>query len=144
MTRKKTLQQMNDVLLQRRDALRQAIAGDDSLLKSFGRQSGGDVVDFATESSSGELNSQLSEVEHRELKYVSAALQRMKNGEYGKCEGCKQNIPLARLKALPYACFCIKCKRAAEEAGVEPDSIVDWSLILNSDLSSTDLDFNFS
>jgi RNA polymerase-binding transcription factor DksA len=52
---------------------------------------------------------------------------------------------LARLQALPYATFCIGCKRAAEKAGVEPGAVVDWSQILESgDLSVSDLDFNIS
>jgi RNA polymerase-binding transcription factor DksA len=49
------------------------------------------------------------------------------------------------LQALPYATFCINCKRAAEKAGVEPGSVVDWSQILdNPDLPLKDMDFNVS
>jgi DnaK suppressor protein len=144
MTRKSSLEEIRKILIQRRDALRQAISGDDSLLKKLGQQSGGDVVDFASDSAFGEISSQLAEVENRELNYVQLAIEKMKKGTYGKCDACNNNIPLARLQALPYATFCIKCKRAAELAGVEPESVVDWSSILDADYQSNDMDFKVS
>ena len=74
MTRKTSLEEMRKILIQRRDALVQAMSGDDSLLKKFSQQSGGDVVDFACDSAFGELSSQLAEVENRELQQVEVAL----------------------------------------------------------------------
>ena len=144
MTRKRSLEEIRNTLVQRRDALVQAMSGDDSLLKKFNQQSGGDVVDFASDSALGELSSKLAEVENRELQYLELALKKMKEGTYGKCDACEGNVPLARLHALPYAAYCIKCKRAAEKAGVDPRSVVDWSTILESDQSSKDMDFNLS
>lgn len=141
MSRQQTLKKMREILVTRRDALRQAISEDDSLLQDLRQKPGGDVVDFASDSVCGELSSQLAEVETRELQHVEAALKNMKAGTYGKCDACNRNIPLARLQALPYATYCIGCKRAAEKAGVEPDAVVDWSLIL--DVSDPSLDLNF-
>ena len=134
---------MKDILIERRDALRQAISGDGSLLEKLSQKSGGDVVDFASDSASGEISSRLAEVENRELLKIENAIAKMQEGTYGKCDGCNSNIPIARLHALPYAAHCIKCKLAAEKAGVEPGEVVDWSLILDSD-SSNDRDFNLS
>ena len=144
MSRKNSINEMRSILIQRREALIQAIDGDASLLKKFGQQTGGDVVDFASDSAFGELSSQLAEVENRELLNVEAALQKIKAGTYGKCDACNGNIPLARLQALPYAAYCIKCKRAAEAAGIEPGAVVDWSKILDADYSSDNMDFNLS
>lgn len=144
MTRKSTLEAMRQVLIKRRDAIVQAMSGDDSLLKNFSQSSGGDVVDFASDSAMGELSSQLAEVENRELQHLEVALQKMKSGTFGKCDACQSSIPLTRLQALPYAAYCITCKRAAEKAGVKPGVDVDWSTILNQDLSSDSMDFNFS
>ena len=145
MSRKKSLEQMKEVLMQRRDALRQAIAGDDSVLKELASNSGGDEVDFALDCSHGEISSQLAEVASKELAYVENALKRFSEDSYGKCEACKNNIPMARLQVLPYATFCISCKLKAEKAGVEPGAVVDWSVILEG--SADDLrmnDFNIS
>jgi DnaK suppressor protein len=145
MTRKSSIEEMRLILTQRRNALVQALSGDDSLLKKFSQQqSGGDVVDFASDTAFGELSSQLAEVENRELQHVEAALKKIKDGTYGKCDACKGNIPLARLQAIPYAVYCIKCKRAAEDAGIDPSAVVDWSTILDTGYSSDNMDFNLS
>lgn len=143
MGRKEVLKSMKDVLVQRRVALQQAIAGDDSLLKEL-TQAGGDIVDFASDTSFGELSSQIAEVESRELRAVDVALTRMQEGKYGKCEACNCDIPVARLQVLPYATFCIECKRKAEKAGVEPGTVVDWSAILEASDDMPLNDFNVS
>ena len=132
MTRQKRLKEIREILIQRRDALRQALNGDDSLLRELSSQQGGDEIDFALDCVNGEINSQLAEVESRELSYVENALKRIEEKTYGKCEACTKNIPLARLEALPYATFCIQCKIKAEEHGIEPGAVVDWSVILDS------------
>ncbi|MCP6726923.1 MAG: TraR/DksA family transcriptional regulator [Patescibacteria group bacterium] len=46
----------------------------------------------------------------KQLQDVDAALERIKKGTYGKCEKCKKNINLERLKASPEATTCIDCK----------------------------------
>ncbi|TSC96191.1 MAG: DnaK suppressor protein [Parcubacteria group bacterium Athens1014_10] len=45
------------------------------------------------------------------LKEVGEALEMIKQGNYGICKKCKQIIPEARLKALPQATLCLKCKK---------------------------------
>ena len=127
MARKESLQSLRDILLKRRDALKKALAGDLSLLKELREQSKGDVIDFALESAQDEINSQLAEVESRELTNIDAALERMKQGSYGKCDLCRSNIPLARLQALPYATCCISCQRKLEE---NPD-LSEWRNLLD-------------
>lgn len=41
---------------------------------------------------------------------VDEALEKLDRGSYGVCEICKEKIPRARLRALPYARLCVKCK----------------------------------
>ncbi len=43
------------------------------------------------------------------LSEVEAALDRIKQGTYGKCVECKTEIGVERMKALPYARRCIQC-----------------------------------
>src|SRR3990170_3890353 len=116
MSRKDSIQNMRELLVVRRDALRKALAGDLSLLKQLREQSGGDVVDAALDAAQDEVSSQLAEVESRELANIDRALTRIKNGSYGECEICNGKIPLARLNALPYATNCIECQPAADPA----------------------------
>lgn len=117
MNRKENLAGMRQLLLKRRDALRKALAGDLSMLKELREQNSDDVLDAALATAQDELSSQLAEVESRELAQIEVALERMREGQYGLCEGCNEPIPLARLQALPYATECIRCRREAEKSG---------------------------
>jgi DnaK suppressor protein len=117
--RKEAVLQLKQILIRRRDALRKALAGDLSSLKELRQQTSGDVMDAAMDSAQDEISSQLAEVESRELTHIETALERMRTGEYGECEGCGCAIPLARLQALPYATMCIGCQREAEKNGGE-------------------------
>ena len=55
----------------------------------------------------------------RTLAHVRAALQRIKNGTYGKCLDCGKDIEPARLKAVPWTPYC----RADQEAHDRADSV---------------------
>ena len=136
MSRKDAILNMRQVLIKRRDALRKALAGDLSLLQELRAQTSGDVVDAALDSVQDEISSQLAEVESRELARIEYALEHMRSGQYGVCEGCGSNIPMARLNALPYATYCINCQREAERQGAASPADVDWSRLL--DTSSND------
>jgi DnaK suppressor protein len=141
---------MHEILVKRRNALRQALAGDLSSLNKLRGSSSGDVVDAALDSAHDEINSQLAEVESRELAQIENALERMRAGQYGVCEGCAGQIPLLRLQALPYATLCIRCQQEAEKQGLSGGRSVDWSKIVDSgsgdasDLSFTDLELDVS
>jgi len=141
MSRKDAILNMRQVLIKRRDALRKALAGDLSLLKELAEASG-DVVDAALDSVQDEISSQLAEVESRELSRIEYALERMRNGHFGTCEGCGTGIPMARLNALPYATYCINCQREAERQGAAAGADVDWSRLLDVPGNDVDLSIN--
>lgn len=148
MTRKDAMSNLREILIRRRDALRRALAGDLSSLKELRQQTSGDVMDAAMDSAQDEINSQLAEVESRELASIDAALELMRNGSYGQCEGCSEPIPLLRLQALPYAVMCIKCQREAEKNGEVSSGPKDWGRILDnvsdSDLANNDVEMDVS
>ena len=135
MARKDSIVKLHSLLVNRRDALRQALAGDLSLLKALPEQTGGDVVDAALDAAQDEISSKLAEVESRELVLIDNALERMREGTYGECEVCNNKIPLARLNALPYAMTCIDCQRAAE-TGNSPAA--DLGMRIDTDVSLSD------
>jgi DnaK suppressor protein len=148
MARKEAMVSMRQILIKRRDALRQALAGDLSLLKELRAQNSGDVVDAALDSAQDEISSQLAEVESRELASIENALERMRDGKYGSCEGCNAKIPVARLNALPYATYCIDCQREAEKLGHAPGGDADWGRLLDdggdADMSISDIEIDVS
>jgi DnaK suppressor protein len=139
MARKDAIHSLRQVLLKRRDALRQALAGDLSLLKELREQTSGDVVDFALDSAQDEISSQLAEVESRELAQIENALESMRQGTYGVCDGCANPVPLARLQALPYATTCIECQREAEKSGLTDAAAADWGRLIDTDAKDRDI-----
>jgi DnaK suppressor protein len=50
------------------------------------------------------------------LNQIEAALRRIDDGTYGRCERCGAKIPPARLEAIPYATRCVPCAARQEEA----------------------------
>lgn len=148
MARKDTLLELKQILVRRRDALRNALAGDLSMLRELRQQASGDVLDAALDSAQDELSSQLAEVESRELTSIEIALERMRTGEYGCCEGCGEGIPMARLQALPYATMCIQCQREAEKHGDSNGQPGNWGRVNDSlfdnDTSSNDMEIDVS
>ena len=138
MARKDAIIKLRQVLKLRRDAMHKALAGDLSMLKELSEQTTGDVVDFALDSTQDEISSQLAEVESRELAQIENALERMREGTYGQCEGCNGNIPLPRLQALPYATFCISCQREAEKLSAQGIPSADWGRLISGNLADSD------
>lgn len=48
------------------------------------------------------------------LEKVNEALDKLQEGIYGICENCGKPIPDERLDAVPYAEFCVECKKKSE------------------------------
>ena len=54
---------------------------------------------------------------------VRAARQRLRTGEYGRCEVCDEDIPFARLQARPEARLCLQHEEEWEKAHPEPGTL---------------------
>lgn len=75
----------------------------------------GDEIDLATDEISRELDARISMRQHRQIKEIYDALERIKNGEYGACEECGEPIPEQRLRLFPAARFCVRCQEEADQ-----------------------------
>ena len=73
-----------------------------------------DSQEQAQELENAEVVDALGNETRAELSKVAQALEQMKNETYGVCVGCTEEIPLARLKAHPFADRCIRCATADE------------------------------
>lgn len=51
------------------------------------------------------------------VRQIDAALGRLHAGTYGRCDACGGAIPLARLRAVPFATRCVPCQSAKEDGG---------------------------
>ncbi|MBL8865030.1 MAG: TraR/DksA C4-type zinc finger protein [Gemmataceae bacterium] len=113
MARSDALKTLQKTLTARRNELRKRIHGELAGLRAAANASG-DAADAAFDNAGEELASQLAELEAKELAQINIALQKIKQGSYGVCDGCSCKIPVARLSALPYSTLCIKCQRESE------------------------------
>lgn len=63
----------------------------------------------------------LNSIDYLQLRLVDEALDRLNSGDYGTCLACEEPIPAKRLRALPWARYCIACQ---ETVGAQMDR--DW------------------
>ena len=119
MARKDAIEKLRITLQKRRDALIRSAIGDLNVLQNKTSKSA-DVLDAVADNVHSEFNSQLLEVESRELAAIDAAIERLDEGTYGNCDACKKPIPLTRLRSVPYAKECIGCHRLSEKKKSHP------------------------
>jgi DnaK suppressor protein len=140
MVRKDALMRPIARLMVRRDALRKTLTGDLESLLDISQANGvGDDVDAAIECEHDEIFSRLVEIESRELAQIERALERIAEGNYGRCEYCGGKIPAARLEALPYSTSCIHCQRANERAGsfaARSDDSNEWAKLSDASIDA--------
>jgi DnaK suppressor protein len=75
----------------------------------------GDIYDQASSERDRELGLLLGDREREKLRNIDEALLKFEEGEYGICEECGDDIPLGRLKVMPFARYCVRCKSDIEK-----------------------------
>jgi DnaK suppressor protein len=117
----KKWKEISDNLLQMKDETLREIhktlkSGTDTL--TIGEPSG-DIYDQASSERDRELGLLLGDREREKLHAIDEALLRIDEGEYGVCEECEEEIPLGRLKAMPFARHCVRCKSDLEKLAAQ-------------------------
>ena len=69
-----------------------------------------DVVEFAVKTAEQDVTAVTASMRSQLLREVDHALGRYVRGTYGACEGCQEEISSHRLKALPWARYCLTCQ----------------------------------
>lgn len=107
-------------------ALRARLRGDvsqlaDAALNKNGMDGRGDLssmpihmADLGSDNFEQEFTLSLMETEEDTLESIEAALRRIEDGTYGRCEECDVQIPKTRLKAIPYTTVCVRCAEQME------------------------------
>jgi DnaK suppressor protein len=109
MRRSEAISRLRHVLVRRRDCLWRSLDAELAFMGLDPDEPEGD-----------EVYCRAAELESRELAAIDDALTRMREGRYGVCEGCGENISLARLQALPDATYCIRCQHDMEQHRAAP------------------------
>lgn len=89
--------------------------------QSNGSDGADDLVDRANNAYNREFMLALSGTERDLLRDIDQALERLEKGVHGICEPCGRAIPQARLKAVPWARYCIDCQERVEQGLLEAD-----------------------
>jgi DnaK suppressor protein len=72
------------------------------------------LADLGTDNYEQELTLSLLENEDQTLEAIRAAMDRIDNGTFGRCERCDRPISKERLNVLPFTSLCVDCARQAE------------------------------
>ena len=109
------------ILLKIKEQVKGDIAQMSDESSGLPNERGGDVsghalhmADVATDMYDREFSLGLASNDREVLYKVDEALVRIEEGTYGNCVECKKSIPVARLKAIPYAQTCLKCQEKIE------------------------------
>jgi RNA polymerase-binding protein DksA len=122
-----TFRQM--LLEKRREILRNVNEFEDEALKKSRLDASGDLssmpihmADLGTDNYEQEFALGLMDGERKLLREIDDALERIEQGTYGICEGTGKPILKARLKAQPWARYCVDYARLLEQrAAREPE-----------------------
>jgi DnaK suppressor protein len=140
MSRKDALLRLHKSLVAKRDELREQLNHELESARPAEATSG-DLFDAAMDGTQNEMHSQLAAFESRELQQIERAIKLIRKGRYGICEVCGGQIPIARLKALPYATVCIDCRQKQETRGAGADDEGEnWETVFEYEGAHSDRD----
>lgn len=94
-----------------RRTLGRTVVMTDEELATLERHRAGSVDDAAAAKAAIAVLSQLEGQERHELDEIDAARARLEAGSFGVCEHCAKPIPVARLRAMPTARYCLDCQQ---------------------------------
>lgn len=116
-------QRARQLLERERERLRGIHGGADDHLSEDQEESTGELTNFdqhpgdvATDTLEREQDQSLREHAATELAEVDAALERLDDGSYGRCEVCGGDIGDERLEVLPQTRYCLEHQRERERS----------------------------
>lgn len=113
------LAKYREILLDKRAALRDQVQSLDEVATSMSAASANSRVPLNIAENASDAFEQdfaLLSIESEEalLRKIEEALQRIREGTYGHCAECGEEINAERLEALPFATLCVRCQTEEE------------------------------
>jgi RNA polymerase-binding transcription factor DksA len=125
----KDLGRIREGLIEKRDQILGEIRHQ--LGDTLGRMSSvaKDEADRAADVYDGDVSYEMAAAGHHELTEIEAALKKIDRGTYGECETCNEPISRGRLRIIPFATLCARCRQLRESGAeaAEGDSI--WGFL---------------
>lgn len=116
---KKKVESFRRRLEERQQALRKTVSRTEEDGRIADQDSAQDIADRAASSYTKEFLFSQSNNERQLLQMVETALQRIREGTFGLCVSCGNEINPRRLEAVPWTRYCIECQEKKEKGQLE-------------------------
>jgi DnaK suppressor protein len=116
---KKKLEQFKKQLEERQQDLRKIVARNEQDGRDADVGTAQDIADRAANSYTKEFLFHQSNSERQTLQMVESALSRLREGVFGECINCGNEINAKRLEAVPWTRYCIACQEKLEKGLLE-------------------------
>src|SRR5262250_3777737 len=116
---KKRLESFKKRLEERQQALRRTVSRTEEDGRIADQDSAQDVADRAANSYTKEFLFSQSNNDRQLLSMVESALARIREGDFGECVNCGNEINAKRLEAVPWTRYCIECQEKLEKGQLE-------------------------
>lgn len=111
---KRKVKAFRDKLLARREGLVGQVQQAEMYSRERDAEATQDPADMAANAYTKELLVSMSDNDRQLLNLIDEALERIEDGEYGKCVRCGAALPEKRLDAVPWARHCVQCQDLQE------------------------------
>jgi len=137
---KKTRTILEKELIRKQDAIIRDLLATERSLDTFAEERESELYEAAQEELMARVLRQLGGRAKQQLDEIEAALAKIADGEYGICGDCEEDIPVARLRVMPAAEYCVPCasKREAEAAGGAEERYSAGKLAASEELIETE------
>ena len=112
---KKRLEYYKKKLQTRRDELARIITRTEQEGREADEDTTVDMADKAANSYTKEFLFGQTHNDRSLLNLVDQALNRIKDGSYGECNSCHDELQQKRLEAVPWTRYCITCQEKTEQ-----------------------------
>jgi len=112
---KKKVELFKKRLLTKQDELLRLVTTTEKDGREADEEATQDIADKAANSYAKEFLFHQSDESRRLLQLVEEALERMRDGTYGKCVACEEEVQQKRLDAVPWARHCIECQEKQDQ-----------------------------
>jgi DnaK suppressor protein len=112
---KKRLEQFKKKLEERQQELRRVVRNTEQDGRDADSEVAQDIADKAANSYNKEFLFHQSNSERHTLGMVEGALDRIRQGSFGQCISCGEDINTKRLEAVPWTRYCIACQEKLEK-----------------------------
>ena len=108
------VEEIRMMLLREEDRISGRLAGSKRSMEPV-RQVGDEAADVSGDNAARDTGMTLMAGDSQRLRMIQDSLAKLRRGEFGICHDCGRAIGMPRLRAKPYAKYCVDCKEKREQ-----------------------------